>query len=743
MKKTIIRIGGMDCASCAMRIEKGLKKMRGVGSASVNFAAEKAVVEHDERVGISDFKKVVEGLGYTFIGEVSVDGEDREREARKKETETLWLKLRVSAVLACAIFIGSNPELFPFVPRFLNDFAVLFLLTIPVLFWGGAQFYKGFFSALKQKTADMNSLIAIGTSAAFLYSALATFAPSFFIAGGLKPAVYFDTSAVIITLILLGRYLEARAKGETSEAIRKLAGLQAKTARVVRKGKELQLPIEEVEVGDIVIVKPGEKIPVDGIVVEGYSAVDESMITGESIPVDKKKGDEVIGGTLNRMGSFKFRATKIGKDTALAQIVRLVEEAQGSKPPIQELVDRISSIFVPAVVIIAILAFVGWYIFGPSPKLTFAFLNAVAVLVIACPCALGLATPTAIMVGIGKGAENGILIRGGEALEKAVKIDTVVFDKTGTITKGKPEVTDVIGDEKRVLFYAGSAEKGSEHPIGEAVVKKVRAKGVKLAEPKKFRAIPGKGIEADVSGKKVLLGNAKLMEERKVNTRRFGKEAARLSEEGKTVMFLAVGGKEEGVIAVADSIKETSREAVRELQEMGIDVMMITGDNERTARAIARQAGISKVFAGVLPQEKEKEIEKLQKEGKAVAMVGDGINDAPALAKADLGIAIGTGTDVAMEASDITLVGGKLGGVPAAIKLSRMTVHKIRENLFWAFGYNAIGIPIAAGVLYPFYGILLNPMIASGAMAFSSVSVVMNSLRLRGYKIGSNENKMR
>jgi Cu+-exporting ATPase len=550
--------------------------------------------------------------------------------------------------------------------------------------------------------------------------------------------VYFDTSAAIIVLILLGRFLEARAKGRTSEAIKKLIGLQPKTARVLRNGNEVDIPIEEVTPGDVVIVRPGEKIPVDGSVREGYSSVDESMVTGESLPVEKKAGDTVIGATMNKTGTFKFEATKVGRDTVLSQIIRLVQEAQGSKPPIARLVDVIASYFVPVVIGIAILTFIIWYLFGPHPALTYAFLNFIAVLIIACPCALGLATPTSIMVGTGKGAENGILIRGAEALETAHQLNTIVLDKTGTLTKGEPSVTDIIEGErfskKEILTLAASAEKGSEHPLGEAIVKKAKEQNLDLLAPKSFQAIAGQGIEATVDSKEILLGNVKLMEERKVHLNGLSEKAEQLSSEGKTPMFLAVGGKAAGIIAVADTLKENSKEAVEALRRMGLEVVMLTGDNERTARAIARQIGIDRVLAEVLPEMKAEEVKRLQAEGKRVGMVGDGINDAPALAQANVGIAIGTGTDVAMESSDITLIGGDLRGVVTAIALSKATIRNIRQNLFWAFAYNTILIPVAAGVLFPFWGILLNPILAAGAMAFSSVTVVTNALRLRKFK---------
>jgi Cu+-exporting ATPase len=620
---------------------------------------------------------------------------------------------------------------------------VQFILTLPVVFWAGSQFYKGFWAALKHGAADMNTLIAVGTAAAFVYSSIATFYPQLFMEAGIDPVVYFDTAAVIITLILLGRLLEARAKGRTSDAIRKLMSLQAKTARVIRNGQPIDIDMNDVVVGDIVIVRPGEKIPVDGRIMEGRSSVDESMLTGESLPVEKNIGDEVIGATINRTGSFKFEALKVGKDTALAQIIRLVQEAQGSKAPIQRLADKIAGVFVPIVILLAAATFVIWMIYGPQPALTLALLNTVAVLIIACPCALGLATPTAIMVGTGLGAENGILIKGGETLETAQRIDMVVFDKTGTITKGKPEVTDVIAQDnfsdERVLYYAGSVERNSEHPLGEAIVNEAVKRGIALTEPRNFNAIPGHGIEGDIDGKRVLLGNARLMIEREINTALLKSDFERLAIEGRTPMYVAVDGQLLGAVGVSDLIKPDASSVIAELKSKEIDVAMITGDNKNTANVVAAQVGIERVLAEVLPENKAREIKRLQVEGRVVAMVGDGINDAIALAQSDIGIAIGSGTDVALEASDITLIGGDLSGVPKAIDLSQKTIRTIQWNLFWAFIYNIIGIPIAAGALYPFFGKagLLNPMIASGAMAFSSVFVVTNSLRLRHAKLGN------
>jgi Cu+-exporting ATPase len=630
---------------------------------------------------------------------------------------------------------------------------LLWALATPVQFWAGWRFYKGAWGALKHRTTDMNTLIAVGSSAAYIYSVIATVFPGVFTSNGIKANVYFDTSAAIITLILLGRYLEARAKGQTSEAIKKLIGLQPKTAIVFRNGLEQQIPIEEVVVGDLIQVKPGERVPVDGIVREGYSSLDESMITGESIPVEKKTGDEVIGATINKTGSFKFEATKIGKDTTLARIVRLVEEAQGSKAPVQKLADVIASYFVPIVIGIAVVTFLVWFFAGPPPHLTYAFLNFVAVLVIACPCALGLATPTAIIVGTGKGAEQGILIRSADALERAHKINVVLLDKTGTLTQGKPSVTDIIAaagySRDEVLRLAASAEKNSEHSLAEAIVKTATGKNLTLSAASDFMAMPGLGIEAVVDGKQVVLGNLKLIQEHKLILNELEFKANELVSAGKTVMFLSVDGHGAGLIALADTIKPEAQKVVHQLHKMGIEVAMVTGDNRRTAEAIARQAGIDRVFAEVLPEHKADEVKKLQSEGKIVAMVGDGINDAPALAQADVGIAIGTGTDVAMETGDITLIRGELSGIVTAISLSKRTMRTIRQNLFWAFAYNVILIPVAAGVLYFAFrngtvpsGLkfalgdrgFLNPILAAAAMALSSITVVTNSLRLRSFK---------
>lgn len=734
-------IQGMNCASCVQKIEKALLQTKGVTKAVVNLATEKAKVEYlPSETSFKEIKNAIRSTGYKVL-EVAPSEEvkDPERIVREREYKRLKIKLIVGIILGLTIFLGSSRHWFPWVPSFLNNFYLLWMLATPVQFWIGWQFYKGAWGAFKHRNADMNTLIAVGTSAAYIYSLTATLFPSFFEAGGIKPEVYFDTSALIIVLIILGRLLEARAKGQTSEAIKKLMGLQPKTARVIRERKEMDIPVEEVLAGDVVVVRPGEKIPVDGIVKEGKSAVDESMITGESIPVKKEPGNEVIGATINKTGSFKFEATKVGKDTALAQIIKLVQDAQGSKAPIQRLADTISGYFVPIVISIAIATFIIWFNFGPFPALTFALLNFVAVMIIACPCALGLATPTAVMVGTGKGAEKGVLIKGGESLETAHKLDTIVFDKTGTLTKGEPEVTNIVSvnsnSEEEILKYAASAEKASEHPLGEAIIKRAVERKIELQDPKNFRAIEGHGIEARVDGKDVLLGNAKLMRKRKIEVSDLEAKAEELASDGKTPIYISVDGIAAGLIAVADTLKENSLEAVEKLKKLGLEVIMLTGDNKKTAEAIARKAGIKRILSEVLPEEKVHEVKKLQSGGRKVAMVGDGINDAPALAQADVGIAIGSGTDVAMEASDITLIKGDLLGVVSAIELSKRTIRVIKQNLFWAFFYNTVGIPIAAGILYPFFGILLNPIFASAAMAFSSVSVVTNSLRLRRIKL--------
>ncbi|MFC1903975.1 heavy metal translocating P-type ATPase [Chloroflexota bacterium] len=744
-KKSIFPVSGMTCASCVARVEQALSNVPGVISANVNLASEKATVEYAEGTEFSELRRAVKEAGY----ELGSEAETLEDVAIAARREIRTIRNR----FIFAAFLGAVIMVLGFGPPFPGKPFLLWALATPVQFWAGWRFYRGAWGALRHRTADMNTLIAVGTSAAYLYSMIAVLSPGLFVAGGLETHLYFDTSAMIIALILLGRFLESRAKGQTSEAIKKLIGMQPKTALVIRNDKEIEISIEDVEVGDLILVRPGERIPVDGVIRRGYSSIDESMITGESMPVEKKTGDEVIGATINKTGSFQFEATKVGKDTTLAQIIRMVEEAQGSKAPIQRLADVIASYFVPIVIGIATITFIIWYFLGPAPALTYALLNFIAVLIIACPCALGLATPTAIMVGTGKGAENGILIRSAEALERAHKINTVLLDKTGTLTQGEPRVTDIITipafTQKDALQLAASAERGSEHPLAEAILKAASAKKLKLSRASKFSAIPGHGVEASVAGKKILLGNIKLMKDRSLSLNGMEKEASRLWEAGKTVMFLGIDKQVVGVIALADTLKPKAREAIEALRKIDTEVIMLTGDNQRAAEAIAREVGINRNLAEVLPEHKALEVKKLQEEGKIVAMVGDGINDAPALAQSDIGIAIGTGTDVAVETGDITLISGDLTGIVTAIALSKRTMRTIKQNLFWAFAYNTALIPVAAGVLYLVFGqtgvpsgirfILgeygfLNPILAAAAMAASSVTVVFNSLRLRRFK---------
>ncbi|WP_339320864.1 heavy metal translocating P-type ATPase [Paenibacillus sp. FSL W8-0194] len=730
---TRFKLEGMTCAACANRIEKGLNKMPGVTNASVNFALETATVEYSPaEVSVADMQSKVKQLGYKAVAQSDEEehADTRDRAVRKQKR-----KLIVSAILSIPLLWAMVAHFsftsWIYLPDlFMNPWFQLVLAT-PVQFYIGWPFYVGAYKALRNGSANMDVLVALGTSAAYFYSLYLTidwYAKGANLHHG--PNMYYETSAILITLVIMGKLFEVLAKGRTSEAIKSLMGLQAKTARVIRDGQEMTLPVEEVIAGDIVMVRPGEKIPVDGNVIEGESSVDESMLTGESLPVEKKSGDAVIGATLNKNGVLRVQATKVGKETALAQIIKVVEEAQGSKAPIQRVADVISGIFVPIVVGIAIAAFLVWYFFVTPGNFAEALEKAIAILVIACPCALGLATPTSIMAGSGRAAELGILFKGGEHLEQTHKIDAIILDKTGTVTKGKPELTDVAaeGDEQEFLRLVGAAEKNSEHPLAEAIVAGIQERGIQLPDTQSFAAIPGYGIEAEVEGKKLLVGTRRLMEKHGVEASHAYALMSRLEESGKTAMLAAIDNRYAGLVAVADTIKETSKEAVQRLKDMGIEVIMITGDNERTAKAIAAEVGIDHVRAEVLPEGKAEEVKKLQAQGKKVAMVGDGINDAPALATADIGMAIGTGTDVAMEAADVTLMRGDLSSIPDAIYMSRKTMGNIKQNLFWALGYNTLGIPVAA------LG-LLAPWIAGAAMALSSVSVVLNALRLQRVKI--------
>ena len=736
-EKAELTITGMTCAGCVHTIEKRLNSVSGVSGAEVNLATGSAAVEFDPRTtSIAQLRQAVEEAGYA-ARETSAhppDGSDEESESRRWRRKLVVSSLFTAPLLVLAMSHGAI--------AFPGIHWVQLLLTLPVVFYGGSQFYRAAWAAARHRTSDMNTLIAVGTGSAFLYSTVATIAPGLVLgpsaAGGPAP-VYFETAAAIITLILLGRMLEARARGRTSSAIRSLVGLQAKTARVVRDNVEVDLPIEQVRVGDFVIVRPGEKIPVDGAVLEGRSSIDESMLTGESIPTEKAAGDQVFGGTLNGAGSFRFEARKVGSETILAQIVELVRKAQQSKAPIARLADVISGYFTPIVIGIAVITFAAWFLLSPpDERLRLAVLNAVAVLIIACPCAMGLAAPTAVMVGIGRAAENGILIRNGAALEISHKIGVIVFDKTGTITTGRPRVTDIIPlhavSEDQLLVGVASIERQSEHPLGEAIVRELEKRRLTVENPQEFQAIPGQGVEARLNGERWLVGSNAFLRRRGVATAAAERVGQRAAEDGKTVILAARDGALAGVITVADTAKPGARETIGKLKQMGLNVAMMSGDHRQTAEAVASQVGIDNVLAEILPDRKAQEVERLQSQGRLVAMVGDGINDAPALAQADLGIAIGAGTDVAIETADIVLVGNGLRGVAAAIEISRKAVATIKQNLFWAFAYNVIGIPIAAGVLYPWTGWLLSPILASAAMAFSSVSVVANSLRLRSFR---------
>ena len=747
-KTETLDIEGMTCASCASFVEKSLSRTPGVQRAMVNYATEKATVDYlPAQASPATLKEAVINAGYG-VTERAPDTSAAERSAeidRQKALAYQKLKRRFGVAVGLAVLIMplSMLMLWPAMMQRVNmqwlNYALL-LLTLPVLLYSGREFYVSAWNGFKHRAANMDTLIAVGTGAAFLYSLAATVVPGFFTSRGLMPEVYYDTTATIIALILLGKVLELRAKTQTSAAMKSLIGLQAKTARVVRPdGAEVDVPIEQVQLGDLVVVRPGEKVATDGLITEGSSALDEAMLTGESLPVQKQAGDPVFGATLNKTGSFRFRVTKVGADTMLSQIVKLVEDAQGSRAPIQRLADKVSAIFVPTVVVIAILTFVIWFDLAPAgTRLPLALVNFVAVLIIACPCALGLATPTAIMVSTGKGAEHGVLIRNAEALEKAYKVNTVLLDKTGTITRGEPAVTDfwtLPGQEaSQLLQVVAAVERQSEHPLAEAVVRHADTQGGAGLTATGFRAVEGKGAAANVNGQAVLIGNRRLLADESVSlSPTLLTQAEQLLAQAKTVLYVAVAGQAVGLLGVADTVRDTSAAAIRKLQALGIEVVMMTGDNTETAAQVAGQVGITRYFAEVLPADKAGKVKELQAEGCTVAMVGDGINDAPALAQADIGLAIGSGTDVAMEAAGITLMRSDLNGVVTAIELSRQTIRTIKQNLFFAFIYNTLGIPVAAGLLYPFFGILLSPMLAAGAMALSSVSVLTNSLRLRAF----------
>jgi Cu+-exporting ATPase len=747
--KARFKIEGITCASCIAKIETALRQTPGVLSASVSLGAEEAVVEYLPVVtDLGAVKAAVASAGYDVVEAAAPQSPaavDQEAEAREREYRALMRQWWFGAAVGSFTMIMSYPWLFPglrdWFPRESHRlwymWAGMGAAALAVILYSGRHFFTGAWQALRHRSANMHTLIALGTGVAWAYSTIVLLFPRMFPSSEFLD-VYYDVTVVVIALVDLGLAMELRAKGRTSDAIKKLIGLQARTARVVREGREVEIPVEEVLVGDVVMVRPGEKIPVDGVVAEGTSAVDESMVTGESIPVEKRVGDEVIGATLNTTSAFRFRATKVGKDTALASIIRMVQDAQGSKVPIQRIVDVVSGYFTPSVAILAILGFMIWYTVGPEPRLVYALVVAVTTLIIACPCALGMATPMSLTTGVGLGALNGILIRGGDALQAAQGLQTIILDKTGTITHGKPVLTDVVVtsgfDETTVLRLAGGVERSSEHPLAAAIVEGARGRGLELPEPTSFVAIPGHGIEATVEGRAVLLGNLKLMRDRKVELGQLAERAATLADDGRTPMYVAIDGKAAGIVAVADTIKEDSKAAIEALRAMGLEVVMMTGDNERTGRAIARRVGIERVLAEVLPQDKARNVQKLQLEGKRVAMVGDGINDAPALAQADVGFAIGTGTDVAIAASDITLIKGSLRGVVTAIQISRATMRNVYQNLTGAFIYNTLGLPVALGLLYPFFGILLSPLLAALAMSFSSVTVIGNANRLKRWR---------
>ncbi|RMH74030.1 MAG: copper-translocating P-type ATPase [Cyanobacteria bacterium J007] len=749
MKTQHLKLQGMGCASCARTIEDAIRNVSGVSNCQVNFGMSQGKVEYDPRkTDLEQIQHAVSEAGYSAepLDDDNPSG-DGERDARESEERDLKRKVLLGSTISLILIVGSLPMMTGLslpIPMWMHDPWLQFVLATPVLFWCGKGFFVGAWKAFKRHAADMNTLVALGTGAAYFYSLFISLFPNFLRSQGLNVEVYYEAAAVVTTLILVGRMLENRARGQTSEAIRKLMGLQAKTARVIRNGEQQDIPIEDVRVGDTIVVRPGEKIPVDGEIVEGSSAIDESMVTGEPIPAQKSAGDEVIGATINKSGSFKFKASRVGKDTVLSQIVKLVREAQGSKAPIQRLADEVTGWFVPVVIAIAIATFVVW--FDIMGNFTLALITTVGVLIIACPCALGLATPTSIMVGTGKGAENGILIKGADSLELAHKINTIVLDKTGTLTQGKPTVTDyatVNGtankNEIKLLRLAAAVENNSEHPLAEAIAEYAKSQAVEMPFPdvENFEAISGMGVRGTVSDRLVQIGTQSWMEELGINVDALKSKGEQWEEASKTTAWIAVDGELEGVFGIADALKPASAEAVRKLRKMGLEVVMLTGDNRHTAQSIAREVGIDRVFAQIKPDEKSQKVKQLQEEGKIVAMVGDGINDAPALAQADVGMAIGTGTDVAIAASDITLISGDLGGIVTAIQLSRATMKNIRQNLFFAFAYNTAAIPIAAGIFYPIFGWLLNPIIAGGAMAMSSVSVVSNALRLRNFTISN------
>jgi Cu+-exporting ATPase len=740
-ERLTVPVSGMHCAACVGRVERALTGVRGVREATVNLATERATVVFDRTVtGLPALRHAVAASGYEIpeivpASAASPRAEERLAELKRREQSQLRLKFIVGAILSAPIVVGSMREVFPWAPAWLGDPWLLLLLATPVQFWVGAQFHRGFLHDLRYRSATMSTLVSIGTNAAYGFSLALTVRPHALGGLGHGPMTYYETGAVVITLVVLGRWLEARARGQTSEAIRRLVTLAPRTARVVRNGIDMDVSVETVMVGDLIRVRPGERVPADGVVIEGGSAVDESMLTGESLPVEKTPGASVVAGTVNRIGSFVFRARRVGSETTLARIIKLVEEAQGSRAPIQRFADRVAAVFVPIVLAIAGATFVGWWLLGPEPAVLFALTNAVAVLVIACPCAMGLATPTAIMVGTGRGAAHGVLIRDARALELLHRVRLVVLDKTGTLTVGRPVVTDVVpvddvaGDD--LLALAAAAEQGSEHPLGEAIVTRAKELGLGLPPVSDFRSISGQGVESLATDGRILLGNSRLMAARGVEVSALERVVTRLAADGKTAVYVAVGGRAQGVIAVADVTKPEAADAVRSLRQLGLQVIMLTGDGRLTAEAIARQVGIERVLSEVLPEDKARTVKSLQAEGHLVAMVGDGINDAPALAQSDVGVAMGAGTDVAIEAADVTLMRDDLRGVVTAVQLSRQTIRVIKQNLGWAFGYNVALIPVAGGLLYPFWGVLLSPLLAGAAMAFSSVSVVLNSLRLK------------